>query len=159
MKLNKTIALAALVAGSLFAGGIALQAQDTPNTPPAGTPPAGAPPAGNPPGGAMRGRGLTFDMLAKQLNLTDDQKPKVKPIIENMQKQQRDLRADTSIAQEDKRAKAKEIRDAATHQLKPILTSDQFEKWSRMGPGQRQRPVPQPAGDNQATPPPPPSQN
>jgi Spy/CpxP family protein refolding chaperone len=145
MKLNKTLALAALVAGSLFAGNLALQAQDNTNTPPAGAPP----------GGGMRGRGMNFDMVAKQLALTDDQKPKVKAIIDDMQKQQRDLRADTSVAQEDKRAKAKEIREAATAQLKPILTSDQFEKWTKMGPGQRQRPqAAPPTGDAPATPPP-----
>ena len=143
MKLNKTIALAALVAGSLFAGSVALQAQNNTNTPPAGAPPGG-----------LRGRGMNFDTIAQQLALTDDQKPKVKAIIDDMQKKQRDLRADASVAQEDKRAKSKEIRDAATQQLKPILTSDQFEKWTKMGPGQRQRPAAPPAGGDAATPPP-----
>jgi hypothetical protein len=81
-----------------------------------------------------------FDTIAKQLELTDDQKPKVKAVFDEMQQKQKDLRADTSVAQADKRAKAKEIRDAATAKLKDILTADQFAKWEKMGPGQRQRP-------------------
>ena len=95
---------------------------------------------------------MSFDMIAKQLELTDDQKPKVKPIIEDMQQKQRDLRADTTVAQADKRAKSKEIRDAATAQLKPILTPEQFTKWSSMGPGQRQRPPAAPPAGGDAAP-------
>jgi len=134
--MTKTLALAALVAGSLLAGNTALQAQDNTNTPPASAPP------GSP---GMRGRAMNFDAIAKQLDLTDDQKPKVKPIVEDMLQKMKDLHADTSVAQTDKRAKAKEIRDAATAQLKDILTAEQFAKWEKMGPGQRPHP--------QATPP------
>jgi Spy/CpxP family protein refolding chaperone len=129
MKLNKTLMIATLAVGSLFASGLPSQAQDNTNTPPANTPP---------PGG-MRQR-PNFDTIAKQLELTDDQKPKVKAVFDEMQQKQKDLRADTSVAQADKRAKAKEIRDAATAKLKDILTADQFAKWEKMGPGQRQRP-------------------
>ena len=73
MKFTKTLALATLIAGSLIAGSSALQAQDAPATPP---------PAGGPPGG--RGAGQNFDQIAKQLELTDDQKPKVKTILDDM---------------------------------------------------------------------------
>jgi Spy/CpxP family protein refolding chaperone len=128
MKFNKTIALAALVAGSLFAGNVALQAQDSTNTPP----PAAAPPGG------MRAR-PSFDTLVKQLALTDDQKPKVKTVWDDLQQKQRELRADTTVAQADKRAKAKELRDAATAKLKDILTPEQLAKWEKIGPGMRQR--------------------
>jgi Spy/CpxP family protein refolding chaperone len=127
MKLNKALLIAALAAGSLFASGIPSQAQDNTNTPPAGAPPGG-----------MRAR-PSFDMLAKQLDLTDDQKPKVKAILDDQQQKMRDLRQDTSVAQADKRAKAKEIREATTAKLKDILTADQFAKWQKVG--QRQRPA------------------
>jgi Spy/CpxP family protein refolding chaperone len=137
MKLNKMLTLAALVAGSLFAGSVALQAQDNTNTPPPGAPPGG-----------MRGRALNFEAIAKNLELTDDQKPKAKPVIDEMLQKQRDLRADTSVAQADKRAKAKEIREAATTKLKEILTADQLAKWEKMG--QRQRPPAPPAGGGDA---------
>jgi Spy/CpxP family protein refolding chaperone len=128
MKLTKTFALAALVAGSLLAGNTALQAQDNTNTPPASAPPASG----------MKGRGLNFDAISKQLELTDDQKPKVKTVIDDLTQKQRDLRADTTVAMADKRAKAKELRDAATAKLKDILTPEQLTKWEKMS--QRQRP-------------------
>ena len=140
MKLNKTLALAALVAGSLIAGSVALQAQDNTNTPPTGAPP----------GGGMRGR-PNFEAISKQLELTDDQKPKVKAVLEDMQKQSRELRQDTSLTQEDRRAKMKEIRDGASTKLKDILTADQFAKWQKIG--QHQRPPMAPPATPPATPP------
>jgi Spy/CpxP family protein refolding chaperone len=127
MKLNKALALAALVASSLVAGSVALQAQDNTNTPPAGAPP----------GGGMRGR-PNFETISKQLQLTDDQKPKVKVIWDDLQQKIRDVRSDTTIEPADKRTKVKEIRDAATAQLKDILTADQLAKWQKLS--QRQRP-------------------
>jgi hypothetical protein len=140
MKLNRSLLMTAVMAASIFAGGSLAQAQDT-NTP---TPP---PPPGAP-GGGMRAGRPNFDMIAKQLELTEDQKPKVKPIIEDMQKQTADVRADSSIAPPDKRTKYKEIRDATTAKLKDILTPDQLAKWEKMGPGNRRPPG--------AMPPPPP---
>ena len=140
MKLNKTLMIAALVAGSVFAADFAVRAQDSTNTPPAGARPPGA-----------RGR-MNFDTIATQLALTDDQKPKVKPIIEEMMQKNADLRKDTSLEQADRRAKMKEIRDAATAKLKDILTPEQLDKWTKLGQGNRRPPggagAPPPAGDN-----------
>ena len=102
----------------------------------------------------MRAR-QNFDVIAKNLELTDAQKPKVKPIWEDMQQKQRELRQDTSVPQADKRAKAKEIRDAATAKLKDILTADQLAKWEKAPQGgPRQRPGgAAPAGGDSAVPP------
>ncbi len=134
MKLTKTLILAALCAGSLFAADTTLRAQEAAtNTPPAG---------------GMRGRGLNFDQISKQLDLTDDQKPKVKAVMGDQQQKLRDLRNDpsySSLAPEDKRAKMKTIRDEATAKLKDILTPDQFAKWQKMMPGQRRRTAAPPA--------------
>jgi Spy/CpxP family protein refolding chaperone len=125
MKLNKALLIAALAAGSLFASGIPSQAQDNTNTPPAGAP------------GGMRAR-PNFDTIAKNLELTDAQKPQVKAVLDDMQQKMRDLRADTTVAQADRNTKRKEIRDAATAKLKDILTAEQLAKWEKMS--QRQRP-------------------
>ena len=133
--------IATLAVGSLFASGIPSQAQENTNAPVAGAPPGG-----------MRAR-PNFDTMAKNLELTDAQKPQVKVVYDEMQQKMKDLRADTNVAQADKRAKAKEIRDAATAKLKPILTAEQFAKWEKMGTGQRQRPAMAPAGGDTATPP------
>ena len=135
MKLTKTIALSALIAGGLLAANSALQAQDTPKTPT--PPPVGAP--GAP--GVRGGPGLSIDLIAKQLDLTEDQKPKVKTILDDMRQKMRDLRNDASVAAEDKRAKMKEIRDAITVKLKEVLTAEQFAKWQKMGGGARPRPA------------------
>ena len=117
------LTLAALVAVGLFAGGLASQAQDNTNLPP----------AGGPPGGGMRGRMPNFDTVAKQLELTDDQKPKVKPIWDDLQQKQRDVRQDTNLDRTEKQAKVKELRDAATVKLKEILTPEQLTKWEKVG--------------------------
>jgi Spy/CpxP family protein refolding chaperone len=119
MKLTKPLIIAALVAGNLCAWDIALRAQSTNNTPPAG------------PRGGMRG-GPGIDQLAQQLNLTDDQKTKVKPILDAQQQKMRDLRGDTSLSPDDRRAKMQGIRDETTTQMKAVLTPDQFEKWQTM---------------------------
>ena len=115
MKLNKTFALAAVVVGSLFAGGIAAQAQENTNTPPAGAP-------------GMRGR-PNMEKIAAELGLSDDQKAKLKTVTTNQQAKVRALREDTTLSQEDKRAKLKEIRADTQTQIKEILTEEQFAKW------------------------------
>jgi Spy/CpxP family protein refolding chaperone len=118
MKLTKTLALAALAAGSLLAGNATLQAQDNTNTPPAGAPAPHAHP--------------NFERVAQELGLTDDQKTKFKAVLTDQQTQLRSLRADATLTPEDKRAKAKEIRAATLTQLKTILTPDQLAKWQTL---------------------------
>lgn len=146
MKLNKTLMITALVAGGLFTV-VAVQAQDSTNTPTTPT---------HPPGGPRPGGRPNLEFLAKQLALTDDQKTKAKPVFEEMFQKQTDIRKDTTMAIADKRAKMKEIHDDATTKLKAIFTPEQFEKWQKMGPGNRRPPggpgAPPPAGG--ATPPP-----
>jgi len=119
--MTKTLALAALVAGSLFAGST-LQAQDSTNTPPAGAP-------------GMRAR----QDFAKELNLTDAQKPKFKEIMQGAMEKRKALREDTSLSAEDKKAKAKELREGMQAKMKEILTPEQLTKWQAMqknrGPG------------------------
>ena len=140
MNVKKPMIIAALIAGNLLACNLALQAADT-NTPPS-TPPAGAPPTGPRPGGMMRG-GPSLDQLAQQLNLTDDQKTKVKSILDAQQQKIRDLRTDTSVAPENRRAKVQSIREETSTQMKAALTPEQFEKWQKMGPR-----GPRPGGPN-----------
>ena len=119
--------IAALVAGNLLAWSPALCAADT-NTP-AAVPPAGGPPGGQRPPGM---RGPNLDQLVQQLNLTDDQKAKVKTILDTQNQKMRDLRNDTSLAPEERRPKIQSIREETTAQMKTVLTPDQFEKWQKM---------------------------
>lgn len=120
MKMTKTLALAALIAGSLIAGSN-LQAQDSTNTPPAG---------------GMRGR-PNAEQIAKDLSLTDEQKTKVKAALEEQQTKMKALRADNSLSAEDKKTKMKELRDANQAKMKEILTPEQFAKWQKLQPARK----------------------
>jgi len=132
MKLNKTLMIAALIAGSMLATDSAVRAQDSTNTPPAGARPPGGP-------GARGGR-MNFDNIATQLELTDDQKTKAKPVFSDMMQKMQDLRSDTTLEQTDRRAKMKEIRDDTNAKLKEILTDEQYAKWMKIGQGNRRPP-------------------
>jgi Spy/CpxP family protein refolding chaperone len=139
MKLNKTFALVALVAGSLFAAN-ALQAQDSTNTPPAGEHHGG-------PGMRQRpNMDQMVDKMAKELNLTDDQKTKVKAAMEEQVTKMKAVHDDTNLTPEDKRAKMKDIHDGYIAKMKTILTPEQFEKWQKH---MMQRPHPPKGGANQ----------
>ena len=63
--------------------------------------------------------------LSDQLKLTDDQKAKIKPILEDEHKQLSALRGDTSLSREEKQAKFKQIHTSAYEQINPILTEQQ----------------------------------
>lgn len=70
--------------------------------------------------------------LTQMLNLTTDQQAKIRPILENESQQMQSLRSDTSMAREDKMAKARSIRETTNSQITPILTSEQQQKWQQM---------------------------
>ena len=67
-----------------------------------------------------------LDAMSTQLSLTDDQKPKVKTVLEDTAKKMKDL------APEDRQTKGREIRDEQTAKLKAILTPEQFTKYQEM---------------------------
>ncbi len=150
MKVTKSMMIGALVAGNLLAWNPALRAADT-NTPPA-TPAAGVPAAGQRPPGM---RGPTLDQLAQQLNLTDDQKAKVKPILEARDKKRGELRSDTSLSSEDRRTKLQSAREEAAAQMKAVLTPEQFDKWQKIEQRGRRPGGPPPGGNANAPAPPP----
>ncbi|HEU6447128.1 MAG TPA: hypothetical protein VFV23_01665 [Verrucomicrobiae bacterium] len=128
MKASKLTLIAAMALGSMLTLGTALAADtNAPATPPAGE---------RPPGGMRRG-GPNIEQLAKDLNLNDDQKAKVKDALEAQGKKMRELRQDQNLSQEDRRAKMKEMREDLNKQMKTILTDEQYAKWEKMGPGNR----------------------
>jgi Spy/CpxP family protein refolding chaperone len=132
MKANKTMLIAALAAGSLLVWSPALRAGDSTNTP-SSTPPAGAPPAG-PRGPGMRGQS-NIDQLAKQLELTETQKPKFQAIMDARRQKMRDLQQEPGfkdLSPQDRAAKMKAIHDEADAQIKALLTPEQYAKWEKM---------------------------
>lgn len=67
-----------------------------------------------------------LERMSTQLTLTDEQKPKVKALLEETSKKMQDL------APEDRREKGRAIREEETTKLKAILTPDQFTKYQEM---------------------------
>lgn len=123
--------MAALAVGSLLTLSPALRADDATNSPPP-APPAGSPPPGDR-GPGMRGRGPNLEMIAQRLNLTEDQKPKVKEILDGRQEQMRDLfQNNQDMSREDRMAKMKSIREDTDAKMKAVLTADQFGQWQKM---------------------------
>ena len=86
--------------------------------------------------GHGRGMGMNPDAMLEhmstELNLTDDQKTKIKPILEEQSKQMQDLRQNTSTSEQDRRAKMKQIHENTMSQVRAILTSDQQKKLDEM---------------------------
>jgi Spy/CpxP family protein refolding chaperone len=81
-----------------------------------------------------RGGGMGPDLkaIAEKLELTEDQKAKAKPIIEDEKKALEALRADTSLERPAKRAKAMEIHRAHADQFRALLTPEQVTKLDAM---------------------------
>jgi len=66
------------------------------------------------------------------LNLTDDQKAKLRPIIMEENQQMEALRSDNSLTQEQKIDKANQVRAAASPKIKAILTPEQLQKLAQL---------------------------
>ena len=79
--------------------------------------------------------------LANFLKLSDDQKAKVKPILDEELAQQQALRLDKAITPESRMAKVKEIRESTSAKVKPILNDEQWQKWERMRNPRANRPA------------------
>jgi hypothetical protein len=120
MKTNKLRIFAVLAFGGLIALAPVVRADDTPASPPPG--------AGS---GTNSGanRGANMDKLYAIIKPTDQQKEQLKPIFKDRADQMKALRQDTSLSQEDKSAKRKEIMDATNAKVKGVLNADQYAQY------------------------------
>ena len=66
------------------------------------------------------------------LNLTDEQKSKLRPIIADENQQMEALRNDNSMSQAQKIDKANQIRAQASPKIKALLTPEQLQKLAQM---------------------------
>ena len=73
------------------------------------------------------------------MNLTDEQNAKLQPIIQDENRQMEALRNDTSMTQEQKIAKANEVRQNASPKIKAILTPEQLQKLADLQQKARQQ--------------------
>jgi periplasmic protein CpxP/Spy len=95
--------------------------------------PAAPAPEARGPGGARQ-----IEMLAKRLNLTDDQKTKVGGILKDQMSKMMALRDDESLSQSDRRSKMMAMRKDAMTKIRALLTPEQqatFDKMPAMGGG------------------------
>jgi periplasmic protein CpxP/Spy len=73
--------------------------------------------------------------MSSQLNLTDDQKQKIQPILQSQFQQAKAVQDDSSLSPDQRKAKMQEIRQSTHSQIGPILTPDQQKKWEAMKAG------------------------
>jgi Spy/CpxP family protein refolding chaperone len=102
-------------------------------------------------GGGKRGMSVEERMtrLTEELKLTDEQKPKVKAVIEDENKQMQELRGDTSLSREDRRSKITSMREATNKKLKEILKPDQWDKYEKMQAEMKQKAAEKKGADKQ----------
>jgi Spy/CpxP family protein refolding chaperone len=109
MKLAKLGVIAAIVLGGLVACSMATAQEAGKEAPKKGK------------GGFSAEQRL--ERLTTTLSLTDEQKPKVKAVLEDTAKKMQ------AVAPEERREKGRTIREEETKKLKEILTADQFKKY------------------------------
>jgi Spy/CpxP family protein refolding chaperone len=148
MKAYKLIAAIAL--GGLMACGPIARAEDSTNTPP---PPSGGEKA--PPPRGQRGGRPNFQAIIEKLDLTDDQKPKVKAVMDDQREKMMALRDDTALSPEDRQTKRKAITEAGDAKLKEILTPEQYTKFLDLRKQMMNRRGGGPGGGAGGNPPPP----
>lgn len=66
------------------------------------------------------------------LNLTEEQKAKLRPILMDERQQMEAVRNDSSMSTEQKMTKVQQIREAASPKIKAVLTPEQLKKLSDM---------------------------
>ena len=95
------------------------------------------PPASNAPDqgktmGRHHGEQGRFDQMAQQLNLTDQQKTQVQGFMQTMQQQTQTIRQDTSLTDQQKQDKLKQLRESTHQQMMGVLNADQQQKFKQM---------------------------
>jgi len=80
-----------------------------------------------------------LDWLSQQLNLTDEQKEKLRPILADESKQIKAVWDDTSLTQDQKHAKAKLIKESTRPQIDAVLRPEQRQKFAQIKAEEKER--------------------
>ena len=70
--------------------------------------------------------------MTTQLNLTEEQKPKVEAVLRESAKKRQELFSDSSIDRSQIREKMQPIMEEQNKKLKAILTEEQWKKYQEM---------------------------
>src|SRR5262249_24328836 len=84
-----------------------------------------------------------LQILSDRLSLTEEQKPKVRQLIEDQHTQMQKVIADESMSRDDKMTKVRSIHESGLAQLKGMLTDEQkkkFDDWQQEMRGARTEP-------------------
>ena len=156
--------LLAALAIALCAAVAPLRAADESDAPPPPPPPDDKAPceAGRPHGHGPRGEHLRH--LARELDLTDAQKTKIKALAQEERDALKTLRAEGAKEHAAARAKAQALRESFRAKIRAELTPEQQAKFDALparprrhdGPREQCRPMPPPPCEGHDAPPPPP---
>jgi Spy/CpxP family protein refolding chaperone len=73
-----------------------------------------------------------LERWTEQLSLTDEQKPKVKAVLEESSKKRQEIFRDSNLDQQERREKMRAIMEDRNKKMKAILTEEQFKKYEEM---------------------------
>ena len=121
MRKQSLVALAALAASTL-----AVPALFTPVWAAAPTPPAATAPAT--PGAKHQHRQNRYIRLLAPLNLSQDQKDAIKPILKDAREQMKDLRQNQTLTPQDRRTRLRDLMKDTLAKIKTHLTRDQVDQ-------------------------------
>ena len=76
--------------------------------------------------------GQQMERMITVLTLTDEQKPKVKAVLEESSKKRQEIMSDTSLDRASIREKMQPIMEEQNKKMKAILTDDQYTKYQEM---------------------------
>jgi periplasmic protein CpxP/Spy len=77
--------------------------------------------------------------MSKELNLTDDQKEKLKPILQDEGQQMKTVQSDNSLTTQQRRKKMREIHKTFEPQVQAVLSPEQRDKLKNMKHEGRER--------------------
>ena len=140
--------IGAMTLGGLLAAAPTAQTQEkkTDAKPASQAPPtvpaAPAPPEGRPDLRTTRVE-ARLKGLDRTLTLTDEQKTKIRPVLEEEVKKWEEMQQDKSIPSTERIKKFREVREATQAKIRPLLTPEQLQKLdSRLATPKRVEPAP-----------------
>ena len=88
-------------------------------------------------------RGMSPDQLmekyTEQLSLTDEQKPKVKTVLEDTMKKRREITKESGQDRQQLGEKMQPVMEVQNKKMKEILTADQYKKYQEMNEKMKKR--------------------
>jgi Spy/CpxP family protein refolding chaperone len=125
--MSKLSLIAAMALGGLVACSTLVTAQDASNAPEKK--------------GGKRGTSPEQMMVryTEQLSLTDEQKPKVKTVLEDTMKKRREITKESGQDRQQVREKMQPVMEVQNKKMKEILTADQYKKYQEMNEKMKKR--------------------